>query len=495
MGNYLENVFSLSILVRMSKILYINQTLDEYRAALAVKGKLVDFFIERGTPIRSGNIYKGRVSKILPGIGAAFVDVGHEQAAYLRLNRASEPLVNKSMEGMPLREGGQVLVQIYREPVGMKGAKLTRNITLTGRYLVYRPFFEHIGVSRRIESLEERERLEEIVKELCPDEEGLIARTHAEGQSASIIKAEFNALIERWKIIQNNYTELINPGPCWEEISFVEQILRDIVDEEVEDIWVDTPELKAMVDQYVEKYALGLEEKCQLYRESTPIFKKFGIEREVNRGLGSKIYLRSGGVINIDQTEALVSIDVNTGRFVGKKNAEQTILKTNLEAVREIARQLRLRNCGGIIVIDLIDMKDVEHRKEVFQALNDVLGKDRARCEVMPLSRFGLVEMTRKQTKDTLSRMICEPCPYCDGSGRIKSVVSICYELLRDLASVLKKTDEEVSIHAHPDVVEEFCDKEGRGFMEALKESEKCSFVVKVDHHCHVEDYEIAVED
>ena len=497
MGNCLENADPLSILDGMSKTLYINQTLNEYRAALVVRGNMTDFFMERGDgkaspgPVRSGNVYRGRIAKILPGIGAAFVDIGHDQAAYLYLDRRGEPLRPS------LREGGSVLVQIYREPVGIKGAKLTRNIALVGRYLVYRPLSGKIGISRRIELSGERERLESILGGLSTGGGGLVARTYAEGKGASVLKAEFDALAGQWENIQHRYVELNAPGVCREEGHFVQKILRDIVDEEVADIWVDTPELKEMVEWYSERYLPWLVGKCHLYREHRPMLKKFGIEREVGRSLAGKIYLRSGGVVHIDQTEALVSIDVNTGRFVGKKSVEQTVLKTNLEAVGEIVRQLRLRNCGGIIVIDFIDMEDEDHRQQIVQAFNNALKRDRAKCRVLPLSRLGLVEMTRKQSKDTLARIVCEPCPYCEGRGRIKSATSVCYELLRDLRGALKERDGfggGVSVRAHPDVVEQFCDSEGVGFMGSLQESQGRSFAFRADHHCHVEDYEIVFE-
>ena len=487
-----------SILGGMSKILYINQTLDEYRAALVEKGKVVDFFMERRGELRVGNIYKGRVSKILPGIGAAFVDVGHEQAGYLYLNQGKSDSEIPSWEHPPLREGGQVLVQIYRESVGIKGPKLTRDITLIGRYIVYMPLLEHTNVSRRIQLPQERERLEAILRDVCPEGKGVIARTRSEGQSPSMIQAEFHDLELQWKNIQHNYSEMSAPRICHQELDFVQQILRDVVDEEVVDIWVDTPEQKAIVEGYVEKYLPWLVGKCTFYRESTPIFKNFDIEPEVDKSLTGKIYLRSGGVINIDQTEALVSVDVNTGRFVGKKSVEQTVLKTNLEAVAEIARQLRLRNCGGIIVIDFIDMEDHDHREQVFQALQEALKKDRSKCRVMPLSRLGLVEMTRKQTKDTLTRVVCQPCPYCEGSGRVKSASSVCYELLRDLTGAFKSRGKKtgpVSIHAHPDVVEKFCDEEGSGFREVLERSWGGILAVEVDHNCHMEQYEIVFEE
>ena len=492
------------------------------------KGKIIDFFMERRgkypeSAVRVGNIYKGRVLKVLPGISAAFVDVGYEQAAYLYLekDRRASPVgsgeggmvpddFSKLCELSPvgagivankplMREGDLVLVQVSRESIGTKGPKLTRDIALSGRRLVYMPLERHIGVSRRIASIKERERLDTILRDFCsPEGVGGIARTCSVGASVSVLKAEFNHLELQWKNIWNRYSAVSAPGLCHEEIGFTQRILRDFVDEDLKDIYVDTPEQRGVVERYVDGVLPQLVGKCKLYREEMPLFKKFGIEQEMERCLANKIYLRSGGVINIDQTEALVAIDVNTGRFVGKKSLEQTVLKINLESVEEIARQLRLRNCGGIIVIDFIDMNKGKHREKVFQTLLEALQKDRVKYSIMPISGLGLVEMTRKQTTETLVRVVCDPCPCCNGGGRVKSVDSICYELLRDLQEALKKRrerDGRVFIHAHSDVVDRLCDREKFGFMDMLEKSWGRSFVVRSDGDYRMEQYNIAFED
>ena len=505
----------------MTKTLYINQTLDECRAALVENGKIVDFFMERGgecpqSTVRVGNIYKGRVLKVLPGIGAAFVDIGQEKAAFLYLNRpgfmSGKLLKDERRSGTvsddfatleegrdstpshQLREGEQIWVQVFREPIGMKGAKVTRNISLSGRYIVYIPLGEDIGISRRIETVEERQRLESVLKSFCPPEVGVIARTYSEGKPTSVLKAEFDYLELQWKKIQHRYRKISAPGVCYEELPFVQQILRDVVDNHLDSIYVDSPEQQATVERYVGTFLPELAGKCKFYRESTPLFKKFGIEEAVAQSYSNKLYLRSGGVINIEQTEALVVIDVNTAKFVGKNNFDQTILKTNLEAVEKIAQQLRLRNCGGIIVVDFIDMVNSEHREKVFQALLVEVKKDRVKYSIMPISGLGLVEMTRKQSKETFGRIVCRPCPYCRGSGRVKSADSVCYELLRDLFGDLKKRPQGtagVSIHAHPDVIHRICRRQAGSLIDNLEESWGRSFELQADEHYHMEQYDI----
>ena len=518
----------------MPKTLYINQTFNESRAALVENGKIVDFFIEQGrgeSSPKAGNIYKGRVSKILSGIGSAFVDIGHEKSAFLYLDKAwlpsSKERSRKEKRGAPehqriipdewetlcdsscvppegltidslLKEGDEIFVQIVRESIGMKGPKVTRNITLAGRNLVYMPCVDHIGVSRRIDCAEERSRLEAVLKDFCPSGEGVIARTFAKGQPFSSLKKDFAQLVSHWKEVQHKYSKISYPGLCYQDINFVQCILRDVVDEDLEYVYVDTPERQEDVNQFAEECLPWLSGKCKLYRGAIPLFEKFGIEQQVRRMLSNKVRLRSGGMINIDQTEALVSIDVNTGKFVGKKSVEDTILKTNLEAVVEIASQLRLRNCGGIIVIDFIDMLNPGHQEMLFQALLDALQKDRAKYSVMPISGLGLVEMTRKQTKDTLVRLVCTPCSYCEGSGMVKSVSSVCYELLRDLRGVLKKDQKKrrgVHIYANPEVINRLYDEEEFGRMDELEESWGASFVIRSDGNYHLEQYDIFLED
>ena len=504
----------------MGKVLYINKTVCEYRAALVEDDQVVEFFIDRNVEregmlsARLGNIYKGKVAKIRPGIGAAFVDIGCEKKAFLYLNRPApspymmgeregsqiipddlsshdDPLLVRTFDDSPLRVGDSVLVQVSREPVGIKGAKLTRNIKLASRHLVYAPFVDSVGISNRITDEEERSRLMGILEEVRLPGEGVVARTFAEGVPTSVLQREMGELVEMWKKVGENYSKKRKVGVCYEEVSFIQRMLREIIDDGLDEIWVDTPECLEEVRRLP-----SLKEKCKLYEgEYGPLFKRFGIEKEWNFALTNKVYLRSGGVLNVDQTEAMVSIDVNTGRFIGKANLEETVLKANLEAVKEIARQLRLRNCGGIIVIDFIDMSKEEHREEVFQSLMETLSKDRAKYSVMPISGLGLVEMTRKQVRDTLVRAVCAPCSYCGGSGWVKSVTSVCYELLRDLKVQLRDREKsgKVWICAHPTVIEKLQDKDEFGIVDVMQYEGGRPFEICSDKAYHTDEYSIVL--
>ena len=305
-----------------------------------------------------------------------------------------------------LKEGDEILVQIAKESISTKGPRVTRHITLAGRYVVFMPFIEHTGVSRRIENEAERDRLKDLLSSIRPEGIGVIARTVAEGQSHNTLKNDFKILTKIWKELQKSVKKMKAPKLCYEDLPFVHQVLRDITDEKVDRILSDDKIVLRDVEKFATKYLPSLKGKAQMHDGDIPMFERFGIDLELERGISNKVYLRSGGSLNIDQTEALVSIDVNTGKFVGRKNLEDTILKTNLEAVKEIAYQIRLRNCGGIIIIDFIDMDKEEHRDLVYQSLLEALKKDRSKTNVLPISGLGLIEMTRKRTRDTLTRLL-----------------------------------------------------------------------------------------
>ena len=523
----------------MPKDLVINQTLNECRAALVENGEIIDYLMARSVENdpnipHVGNIYKGKVLRVLPGMQSAFVDIGYEKAAFLYVDDAYLPTLeeqremaekarklmeeeakNRLGEVIPdefstlsetvdmrlrksectietfLKEGDEILVKVAKEPISTKGPRVTRHITLAGRYVVYMPFIEHTGVSRRIENEEERDRLKEIIDTIRPEGKGVIARTVAEGKSYKTLKNDYNMLVKIWKEIDKKEEGQKAPKMIHQDLSFVQRVLRDITDEDVDSIIVDDKSNMAEVDKFVTKYLPNLKGKVTLYDDSTPLFETHGIDLEIERALSNKVYLKSGGSLNIDQTEALVSIDVNTGKFVGKRTLEDTILKTNLEAVKEIAYQLRLRNCGGIIIIDFIDMEKEENREQVYKALLDALKKDRSKTNVLPISGLGLVEMTRKRTRDTLTRVMCEPCPYCEGIGRVKSTLTVCYELIRELTKTLKKTDSKrVSIFAHPEVTERLCG-EDLDMIEMLEEQFEASLIIRSENNYHIEQYEI----
>jgi ribonuclease G len=520
----------------MAKELVVNQTHNESRIALIENGEILDFLIERSsrknesTPV-VGNIYFGRVLRVLPGMQSAFIDIGHDRAAFLYVDDAYLPTMQEQRELQTrlesseaqqkrlgeiipdeystltetvdmkfrpdvkiqdfLKEGDEILVQIAKEPISTKGPRVTRHITLAGRHIVYMPFIEHTGVSRRIESDEERKRLKDILDSIRPEAVGVIARTVAEGQSYKVLKNDYNNLVKIWKDVQKKVEKARAPSELYQDLSFIQRALRDIMDEDVDNIIADNKSAIKQIEKFIQRFIPHHKAKIKLYDGETPIFEHYGIDIEIERALSNQVFLKSGGSINIDQTEALVSIDVNTGKFVGKKTLEETILKTNLEAVKEISYQLRLRNCGGIIIIDFIDMEKEEHRQQVYQALLEALKKDRSKTNVLPISGLGLVEMTRKRTRDTLIRIMCEPCPYCEGVGRVKSVETVSFEIIRELQKVMRRTSSsKITIFAHPEICAKLSSEEF-GLIELLEDQFNKTLLVRADNSYHSEQYEI----
>jgi ribonuclease G len=449
----------------MANELIINARHHETRVALVENGFVVELHIERKTGQElMGNIYRGRVVKVLPGMQAAFVDIGLDRTAFLyvsdvhrdfsdveqlflgngKTEKDSEPMdaedtepdlikdISFLIEDL-IRENQNIMVQVAKEPFGNKGARLTCHISLAGRHLVLMPTVNHIGISRRIEAREERERLKEIIQEIRPNGLGFIVRTVAERARKEKLKSEMDFLLKLWSNIQEKMEKGSNPALLYRDLSIVLRAVRDLFTREVDRLVIDSPEEYENIMQFIKTFAPRLKYSVELYEEPEPIFDAFGIEMEISRAMGNKIWLKSGGYIVIEQTEALTAIDVNTGSYVGKRNLEDTILKTNLEAVKEISYQLRFRNLGGLIVIDFIDMEKGSNRKRVFTALREALSKDRAKTNILPMSDLGLVEMTRKRTRSSLSGLLSEPCYYCEGRGNLKSKKAICYEIFRDL--------------------------------------------------------------
>ena len=528
----------------MPKELVINQTLNECRAALVENGEILEYLMDRKLENESsvpkvGNIYKGRVLRVLPGMQSAFVDIGYEKAAFLYVDDAYLPTLEeqremakvaleitnknlalqeekkKSGQLIPdelstlsehvdmklrkpectiesfLKEGDYVVVQVAKEPISTKGPRVTRQISLAGRHVVFMPFIEHTGVSRRIENETERERLKEILDKVRPEGKGIIARTVAEGQSYKVLKNDFNMLVKIWNEVEKKVDKAKPSTILHKDLTFLQRILRDITDEDVSLIITDDKNNLREVDKFITKFLPSMKGKTKLYDEEVPLFERYNLDLEIERGISNKVFLRSGGSLNIDQTEALVSIDVNTGKFVGKRTLEDTILKTNLEAVKEIAYQLRLRNCGGIIIIDFIDMEKEENREQVYQSLVEALKKDRAKTNVLHISDLGLVEMTRKRTRDTLTRLMCDPCPYCEGSGKIKTPLTVCYDLIRELIKILKKTNaKKIFIYAHPEISARLAG-EDLSVVETLEDNFKKSLTIRSENNYHIEQYEI----
>ncbi|HSR37089.1 MAG TPA: Rne/Rng family ribonuclease, partial [Desulfurivibrionaceae bacterium] len=483
----------------MGNELVINTTSHETRIALIENGTIAELYIERSR-VKGivGNIYKGRVIRVLPGMQAAFVDIGLEKAAFLYVADVFDPLEeyegfmdgNGKKDGASqeadgeerpvlhpthpieelLQEGQELLVQVSKEPIGTKGARITSHISLPGRHLVYMPTVDHVGISRRIEDEEERERLREIVARIKPAGSGFIVRTVSEGKSEDDLIADMKYLIKLWEEVAKRKEKASAPLLIHADLDVTQKVVRDILTEDVNRIVVDAkPEYDRIV-QFITTFMPKMKYSIEHYDDEEPIFDHFGLEVEISRALGRKVWLKSGGYIIIEQTEALTAIDVNTGRFVGKHNLEDTILKTNLEAVKEIAYQLRLRNIGGIIIIDFIDMEKEVNREKVFTALEEALKSDKSKTNILKISELGLVEMTRKRVRESIGRMMCEPCPYCEGRGYVKSKTTVCHEIFRELRrEMLDIRGTKVMLTVHPQVADLLYDEERRGLEELEK--------------------------
>ncbi|MCX5813424.1 MAG: Rne/Rng family ribonuclease [Proteobacteria bacterium] len=452
----------------MGPELIINVTFNEIRMAFLENSIPVEFFIERKNDKNMvGNIFKGKVARIVPGMDAAFVDIGLEKSAFLyvgdiMLDKAmyeeyeDADLVfpvemNERIEGV-LEEGQELIVQVSREPIGQKGTKVTSKITLPGRLLVLMPSTQHFGVSRRIDQEEERKRLADMLKEICPKGFGLIARTASENKTTEELSGDLNFLMRIWENIHERAKTTRAPSILHQDLGLILRVIRDLHSHNLKKIVIDDELLFKKIEEFLKEYLP--EEKCEAiyFDEKDPIFEAYGIEIDVAKLAQKKIWLKSGGYIVIDYTEALTVIDVNTGRYLGKKGLEDTILRTNLEAVKEIAYQIRLRNIGGIIVVDFIDMERKESRDMVFQALMEALKRDRIKTFVYPISEIGLVQITRKRTRHNIVNMLTETCPNCDGSGYIKSRYTVCYEVLREIRSFCRNEEvDSLNVYLSPE--------------------------------------------
>jgi ribonuclease G len=506
----------------MSAEILINVKPQETRVAYVNGGVLTDFKIERKTsPTLVGSVHRGTILRVLPGMQAAFVDIGLDRAAFLYVGDIredmdsesypfsdidnDEPLLDEEIEDKPImhtsnktpiqdlvKEGQSLLVQVSKDPLGTKGARLTTHISLPGRFVVYLPTVRHLGISRRIENEQEREGLRKMVQKINPSG-GVIVRTAAEGASEENLRYDIEYLDRLGKEIFKNYEKRKTPGMVHSELDVELRALRDMMSEEVSSVWVDDPEIHKKVSKFVSQLMPKYKQNIIFYEEQKPLFDLYDIDIEISRSMDRKIWLKSGGYIVIDEAEALVVIDVNTGRFVGKKDLEDTILKTNLEAVREIAHQLRIRNCGGIIIIDFIDMEKESHREKVLEALKEEVEKDRARTNVMSMSALGLVEMTRKRIRPSLIKTLCEPCSYCEGKGYIKKKSTVSNEIFRELERDMKATGSKkmnIVVHCHNAVVDWIYEVEGET-LEHIEKKIGRSVAFKIEPNYHLEQYEI----
>jgi ribonuclease G len=460
----------------MSKEVLINITPQETRVAILENGMLHELYIERS---RSrglvGNVYKGKVVRVLPGMEAAFVEIGLERAAFLHVSdMALEHRQSHNGGGAPLHisrllsEGQDILVQVIKDPLGTKGARLTTNITVPSRYLVFMPNSDNIGVSSRIDNDEERERLRNLLMNNADRTQGMgyILRTAAEVASDESIARDIKYLNHLWNKICNS-GDVPAGQVVHKDLPLYLRVLRDMVDESLEKIRVDSRETHQIMLEFASEYVPEVANLIEHYPGERPVFDLHGVEDEIQRGLEKKVHLKSGGYLIIDQTEAMTTIDVNTGAFVGSRNLEETIFKTNLEAAQAIARQLRLRNLGGIIILDFIDMSEDEHKRQVMRALEKALERDHARTYVCDVSPLGLIEMTRKRTRESLEHVLCGVCPTCEGRGTIKSAETVCYEIFREILREARQFDaRELLVLAAQDVVDLLVDEESGSLAE-----------------------------
>ncbi len=543
----------------MNKEMIISANDHDTRVAILEEDQVVEIFIERERQRGVvGNIYKGRVSKVLPGMQSSFVDIGLERDAFLyvsevvntveefdRLESGDEdepamaavaelpsdaPVGVAAAEQAPppgnghgverratargdsraqsrddrpqpkiedlLKEGQEVLVQVVKEPLGTKGARLTSHVTMPGRFLVFMPTVDHVGVSRKIDSREERHRLRGIVREFREEHGftgGVIIRTAAGSRSKEDIVSDMTYFHQVWTEIRQRMESRRPPAVLFQEQSLVTKLIRDLLTDDYSAIRIDNEQEYRRVIALVERIMPNLLTRVKLYSKEFPIFEEYGVQAEIDKALRSKVWLKSGGYLVINQTEALVAIDVNTGRYVGKRTGrlEDTIVKTNLEAVKEIVRQIRLRDLGGIIVLDLIDMEEKKNRQKVFQEVEKELRKDRSPSKALQVSDFGLVIVTRKRVKQSIERQLTDPCPYCSGSGSIKSASTICYEILTEMKKIGADIEGQgVILRVNPDIARALKEEES-AMLRDLQQTLGKPITVKADTHLHHEQFDV----
>lgn len=484
----------------MSDELLINVTPQETRVATIENGVLQEVIIERARKRGLvGNVYKGKVCRVLPGMQAAFLEIGLERTAFLHLADITLSEEQKSNNDQELsitdvlRDGQEILVQVVKDPMGTKGARLTTNITIPARYLVYMPNSNHIGVSQKLEDEEERSRLKQLIKSQLTETEqgGYIIRTVAEGISEKSIQSDIQFLKKIWQCILDNNKSASAGSLVYGDLPLAMRVMRDMADSHIDAIRIDSRETFAKVLKFAEKFIPELAPDIEYYPGERPLFDLFGVEDEIQRALQPKIKLKSGGYLIIDQTEAMTTVDINTGGYVGSRNLEETIFKTNLEATQAIVRQLRLRNLGGIIIIDFIDMNEPEHRRQVLRSFERALEKDHAKTCITEVSNLGLVEMTRKRTRESLEHILCEPCPVCNGRGTIKTVETVAFEIFREIIREARQFDtEKLLVLTSQDVGDFLMDEESSAIAE-LEEFLQRSIILKIDDEYNQEQYDV----
>ncbi len=503
----------------MTTEILINSRSYEVRIALVESGYLTEFHLQRPTEKGlMGNLYLGRVVRVLPGMQAAFVDIGLERTGFLYVDDAlaghdsqrkdhpgddhaeSQPAVTEMPELRKphslhiedlLSEGQEILVQVSKDPIGTKGARLTCQISLPGRNLVFIPQTDHIGVSRKIEEDDVRDSLRATIEDLRPSNSGFIIRTVARHATREDLEADMEFLMILWDEIKERSATSRPPFLVYEDLDITLRSVRDLFTSDVDYLIIDDEKSYEKLVAFVNTFAPQLKSKISLYRGELPLFEAYGVDVEISKAIEKKVWLRSGGYIIIENTEALTVIDVNTGRFVGKDDLNETIFKTNMEAAKEIAYQLRLRNIGGIIIIDFIDMEDEAHREELFGYFKEAVKKDKSRINILKLSEFGLVQMTRKRNSENLNQMMCEPCHYCSGEGVLKSRRTVCYEIFRKISrNSARAAGSTVTLRVHPRIADMLL-KEEEPTTRRLEQDTGKRLVIAPAKDLHIEKYEI----
>lgn len=505
----------------MQNEILINAEAGETRVAILERGQFTELHLERrdGRSV-VGSVVKGRVTRVLPGMQAAFVDIGLEKAAFLyagdyldeaaqddeddddapRGRRGGGRGGRSSYRQPPkidtlLREGQEIVVQVAKEPIGTKGARITSHVSIAGRHLVLTPWSQRVGVSRRIDSDRERRRLREVVERCRPRDLGFIIRTAGEGVRDVDLEADVKYLTSVWDSIQMKQDEVRAPSALHSELSLPLRVIRDFASAETKRIVVDSPAVYEQMTDFLTRFVADPKPRLEHYQGAAPIFDHFGIEAQIDSNLGRKVWLKSGGYLIVDQSEALTAIDVNTGRYVGKRELEDTVLKTNLEAVREIVYQLRFRNIGGLIIVDLIDMETSENREKVYRAFQEALRQDKAKTNILKISELGLVEMTRKRTRENLVQTLCEPCAYCEGRGYVLSRDSVAYKVLREIRKdVPRFRGRRLAVSVNARVAEQLLGAE-RASLQALERELGREIEIRARPGMHQEQFEVAALD
>lgn len=513
----------------MATEIVMNITREGKRVAVLENKCVTELYIERLKTVGSvGNVYKGKVARVLPGMQAAFVDIGLKKSAFLYVDevslgtsemgaddyshwlaasaaqRGEEPVEFDPSTGSPsvrkprgvsiehiLKEGQDITVQVTKEPIGTKGPRVTTYVSLPGRYLVLMPAVNHVGISRKISKDEERVRLRETIMRMRKPGRGYIVRTVSEGMTEEELRADMQFLDLLWQDILKRRDGLSAPALLYRELDLILRIIRDLLTRQVDRVTVDSLEECERIKEFARASMPELVDRVTPYTSAEPIFDAFEIEVEIARALGRKVWLKSGGYLVLEHTEACLVVDVNTGRYVGRKNLEETVLKTNLEAVKELAYQLQLRNIGGLIVVDFIDMEREANREQVVQVLHEAMARDRAKTTILRISDLGLVEMSRERTRENLTSLLCEPCSGCEGQGYIKSATTVCYEIFREIRRLsASKQDGKIIVTAHPAVANLMHDEEREG-LDDLERTYHKRIVVKADVNLRQAQYKL----